>query len=154
MRIGIQPFVNGVQPNQLQQLAHPRTCCLFTHPLVDKQGLVDLFFDCMQWIEGGHRLLKNHGDTVAAKFSHLLLRAANNLRAINLDGALRVPGKRIGQQLQDAEGGHGLARAAFPDEREGFPPFDIEGSAFDGRNVLSVRFEGHPEVIDFDKRHY
>ncbi len=43
------------------------------HPQMDAQRLAELAADGQHRVEGGHRILKDHGDLFAADVLHLLL---------------------------------------------------------------------------------
>ena len=90
MWIGTQAFTDLVEPYQRQKLKRALTCRTFVEALVHKQHFVDLLFNVMQWIQGGHRLLKNHADTITtnrpeSRFcstDHLLTAVQNATRRV------------------------------------------------------------------------
>ncbi|MDT4861592.1 hypothetical protein FQZ97_962040 [compost metagenome] len=73
MREGSEALFRFANANLVQKLERACTCCLITHALMHFQNFADLPFHRMQWIERGHRLLKNHGDIIAAHTPQLRL---------------------------------------------------------------------------------
>src|SRR5690606_30150571 len=64
----------------------------------------------------------------------------------------RMAGRRIGQELEDRQGGHRLARAGFADQRHGLALGDVEGHAIDGKRFLASLAEEDGEVANGKER--
>ena len=63
--VGQAPF-SIADPHLVQQVEDAQARVLSAQPLMQFQAFRQLFFDCVQRIERGHRLLKNETDIVAA----------------------------------------------------------------------------------------
>ena len=155
VRVGVEPVLGVGQADQAQELegAHPRRP--HRHPAMHQQGLGDLLFQRVQRVERGHRLLKDDRDAVAADPAQRCGSGADQLLAGKADAALRpVPGERIGQQLQDRERGHGLARAAFADQRQGLAAVEsrTRRRAPPRPGAPGRAGEGDAEIADFEER--
>src|SRR5471032_7170 len=94
-------------------------------------------------IQAGHRLLKNHGDRIAADRAHGRLRQADEVTALEIDPAFERGAGR--QQLHDRERGSGLAATRFTDEREHLVLMHGETQVVH----CMLGAEAHGEPIDF-----
>ncbi len=143
-RIGDADFV--------EQLDHALACGHFEQPAMHREHLADLPLDRVQRIERGHRLLEDHRDLVAAHGANVVLGEREKIAALEQDlaGGMRSGG--IGQQLQDRQRGHRLARAGFADQRHGLALVDVEGDAVGHERVAAVLTEGDREVLDLEQR--
>ena len=138
--------------HQLQQLLRADERLPLGQAPVQRQHLGDLAADGVERIEGGHRLLEDHRDPVAADLAQPACRGADYVDAVHLDAAARVRGDRIGQELEDRERRYRLARAALAHQRHGLAPLDVEGDAGDGTHGLDGAREIDREVADADQR--
>ncbi len=120
--------------------------------LVQEQHLVDLPLDRVQRVERGHRLLEDHRHAVAAHRRSSRCRRADQLLALEADAAGRMPRHRIGQQLQDRQRRHRLARARFADQRQGLAAADVEAHALHRAHGVGAGAEGDREVADLEQR--
>ena len=68
MGVGLEPFLGFLDAHQFQQFEDARLRRLAAQALVQQQGFADLLFDAVQRVQGGHRLLEDHGNAVAAQF--------------------------------------------------------------------------------------
>src|SRR5262245_56471545 len=82
------------------------------------RGLADLRADGQHRVEGGHRLLEDHRDVVAAHCAHLCFVELEQVPAIELDRATDDPAGRIGDEPHHGERRHALAAAGFADDRQ------------------------------------
>ena len=127
VRIGAEPALGIRQIDQAQQFEGALARRRGGHVLVDEKRLADLPLERVQRVERGHRLLEDHRDAIAAHLAQLLRRGADQLLAGKADAALRaVGGERVGQQLQDRQRGHTLARAALADQRQGLAAIEVK----------------------------
>src|SRR5262249_29217796 len=97
------------------------TCLLFAQPLVQTDRLADLIAYGKYRIQRGHGFLKDHGDLVAANFTHLLVAqlekimpAIANLAADDLSRGRR-------DQPHNRKRCDTLATTGLADESEGLP---------------------------------
>ena len=156
MWIGVEAPFRIAQPDQAQQLHHPRPRRRRRHVLVQQQRLGDLLLDAVERVQRGHRLLEHHGDAVAADVAHHPLRRADQLLAVEGDAAAGAVARQgVGQELQDRQRRDRLARAALADQRqrlaavkiERHPLHRLDGAARHGESdgEIAEREEGHGE---------
>jgi hypothetical protein len=148
MRIGVEALGGLGNADLVEQLEGAPARRFARQPLVQDQHLVDLPLDRVQRVERGHGLLEDHGDAVAAHLQELAGRGADQLAALEADRAGRMPGHRIGQQLQHRERRHRLARARFADQRHGLAAGDLEAHALHRLDRVDAGAEGNREVAD------
>ena len=132
MRIGLEPSLGVVDADFLEQIEHARARLLVRHPAVNLQHLAHLLFDRVQRIERGHRLLEDHRDLVAPDVAERARIEGQEVHAVEADTARRMRRGGVGQEPQDRQRRHRLARARFADERHGLGLADIEGHLADG----------------------
>ena len=152
VREGLEALGGLSQRHHLQQLLRADERAALGEAPVQRQHLGNLAADGVERIEGGHRLLEDHRDPVAANLAQPACRGADHVGAVDLDGAARMRGDRIGQELEDRERRYRLARAALAHQRHGLAPLDVEGDAGDGAHGLDGAREFDPEVADADQR--
>jgi len=80
--------------------------------------------DGMHRIEGGHGLLKDHGEPVAAHAAHLVFRLLQQIFPVEQDLPFRPAHFR--QQPHEGEGGHRFAAATLPDDAKGFSGIQVK----------------------------
>ncbi|MNC05405.1 hypothetical protein D3C75_528770 [compost metagenome] len=146
MGIGLEALFGFLDAYQMQQFEDPRLRRLARQAFVHQQGFTDLFFDAVQRVEGGHRLLEDHRDAITAQFAQLAGIGAHQFLAAIADAACRL-GIGLRQQLQDRVGRHRLARARFAHQRQAFAGADVQAQI--AHHGLAT--EGHAEVTDFDQ---
>src|SRR5579883_1839774 len=83
-------------------------------------------------VERGHRLLKDHGDLVAAPLAHLRRLELEEVDALEQDLAAGNPARRPRDQAHDRERRHALAAAGFADDAESAASLQREAHAVDG----------------------
>jgi hypothetical protein len=115
--------------------------------VVSADRLGDLLADGEDGVEGGHGLLKDHGDFAAAEAADGFRREGEEVAAVVVDGA--GDGSGGIEESEDGEGGNGFAGAGFTDEAEGFSGGDGEGEGADGFGGA----EADGEVVDLEERH-
>jgi hypothetical protein len=106
----------------------------------------NLLADGEDGIEGGHGLLKDHGEVAAAEAADGFRGKGEEIAAVVVDGA--GDGGRGIEEAEYGEGSDGFAGSGFADEAEGFAGSDGEGEVADG-------FEGAEadgEVVDGEER--
>jgi hypothetical protein len=87
--------------------------------VMDLDGLDELVADGEDRVEGGLRVLQDHGDAAAPDAPHLLLGLVEQVLALEADGALDDARGRPGHQPQQRQGGHRLAAARLTHDAEG-----------------------------------
>src|SRR5690349_5938352 len=117
-------------------------------PAMQQQNLADLLFDRVQRIERGHRLLEHDADIVAAHAAHPALVEFKKIGAFELDGAGRMPRRRIGQEPQNRQRGDRLARSGFADQRQRLALGDIERDPIHGQRLAAAGTEGDGKIAD------
>ena len=85
---------------------------LARQPTMQPQGLGNLFTDSENRIERGHRILKNHGDVIAAHVAHLAVGKPEQIFSVKENfPADDFPRRR--DQPHDRQRGHRFATAAL-----------------------------------------
>lgn len=114
--------------------------------MVDAEGFGDLLADGHDRVEGGHGLLKDHGEALAAVAAHGGFGEGEEVLPGEADRA--GEGSGGGEKAEEGERGGGLARAGFPDQAEGLAGGNGERDAVHG----GLRAEADVEVVDFEER--
>ena len=115
--------------DQLQKLQCTFCRCLAHQPLVNGQHFIDLFLNAVQRVQRGHGFLKNHRNAIATDMPQFFLAQAQQVLPAIGNAAARVMCERVGQQPEDRMCGDRFARAAFADQGQGLPTFDIKTDA-------------------------
>ena len=114
--------------HQIQQLQGALARGAGLHALVHEQYFVDLLFHHVQRVQRHHGFLKDHGDLIAAHGAKLRVGGADQLLTLEADGACAgMLRHRVGQKLQNGQGGDGFARSAFTDKRHCLAFLDAQG---------------------------
>ena len=137
-----------VDVDQPQHLHSPVIGLLLVALGVEQNRLHQLVADGIGGIQGGHGILKNDADPVAADVLHDFLTRAYQFLTVQFDGA---PHDLAGgsKDLHDGVGGDGFAGAGFPYDAQHFAALQIEGNAIDGTNLTGVGKEGGTQVSYF-----
>ena len=115
-------------------------CARRLRPLVRAvrlHGLGELALDRHQRIEARHRLLEDHGDLGAAQRPQRPLVGVRKLVGAETDRAVDLQ-QCVGQKPHDRARDHGLARAAFPDQREELPRQNTERHVLDDLEARAI----------------
>src|SRR6478736_2799136 len=126
-----------------QQFDNPRPRRLTRKSLMQHQNFTNLFFDGMQWIERGHRLLKDDRDVITPHLPDFLLPHGQKFAALKFDRPRRMMGRRIRQQLHYRQGGDRLAGAGFTDKCHRLTLADVERHAIDSEYLAAAATEGN-----------
>jgi len=110
--------------------------------LVGADGFGDLFANGHDRVEGGHGLLKNHGDVAAAFLAHGFVGQGEKVDAVEANGSFNA-GVGV-EETEDSKRGNGFAGAGFADEAEDFAGRDGETEVGDD---LGAEVDG--EIGDF-----
>ena len=68
---------------------------------MDFQCFANLFFYCVQRVQGGHRLLKDHADPLAPNLAQAVLFCCQQVFTFKVDGAAWIVGMAFVQQAQN-----------------------------------------------------
>lgn len=122
---------------------------------VGADGFGDLRANAENGIEGGHGLLKDHGDAAAANgapggFAAIGEMEGSGIGEMQGSGAGDASAER--KKTHEGEGEHGLAAAGFADEAEGFAGSDFEGDGIDGANAAGGRRKFDGEIAEVEER--
>ena len=153
MRIGIEALLGIPQAHQVQQLEGLSPRLGLAEAAMQDQRLADLARDRVQRVERGHRLLEDDADAAASHLAQRALVGAQQVAPAEADAAARMPGLRVGQQLQDRQRRDRLARAALAHERQGLALLDPERHVAHGSNRAALDLEAHREVVDLEQAH-
>src|SRR5579885_109618 len=102
-------------------------------------------------VERGHRLLKDHGDVLAAHQAHCLLIKREQIAPGKLDGAAGDTAGRIGDQAHERERRDALTAAGFADDRQRFSRRQRETDAVDGFDQAMAEVEISAQVLDCEQ---
>ena len=152
MREGIKALLRLSDPDQVHQFQNARAGLCDRQPLVDEQRFEDLLFDRVKGIERGHRFLKNHRNPVAAHLPQVGFRRRHQFGPTKGDGARRMIGGGIRQQLQDRQGGYRFAGTRFTDQRQRLPLVQIEGDVAHRFHIAVGAAEIHRKIGNREQR--
>ncbi len=116
VRVLVQSLLRIADAHPFKQLQRTRARLGAAQAVMHPQGFADLFTDPEHRIEGGHRLLEDHGDLLAADPVHLALTGAGQILAVKQDPPAGDAAGRVRDQLEDRQGGQALAAAGFADD--------------------------------------
>ncbi len=113
----------------------------------------ELLADGEKRIERGHRVLKDHGDAVAADVGELALRKRKQIAAFENGMAADNLSRGLRNEAENCQAGDAFAGTAFADDAERFAGLNIQRNAVDGADdaVVGVKFDA--EVVDFEQSH-
>jgi len=113
--------------------------------VVGEEGFGDLGADAHDRVEGGHGLLEDHGDGLAAEGTDPGFGEGEDGLAVEEDLAGDAGG--WGEKTQEGERGGGFSGAGFADQAEGLAGSEGEGDGVDD----GFGAEGDGEVRDFEE---
>jgi hypothetical protein len=88
----------------------------------------ELVADGIDRVEGGHRLLKDHGYSVAANPPDFFCREVQEVAALEVNGSLTAGVAALLEKAQDGHGGYRFTGTGFPHQGHGFTFFQGEGN--------------------------
>ena len=121
-------------------------------PLVALDRLGDLLADGEGGVQGGHRLLEDHRDVVAAQLAHLGGREPSEILAFEDHLPARNAPGRYRHKPHDGECRHTLAAAGLAHEAEGAPGPECEAHPVDGPGVALRTGEMDLEAAHLEER--
>ncbi len=122
-------------------------------PVVEHHGLGQLAADAHDRVQGGERVLENHGQLVAAQRVEIILADFEQVLAVIDDFAV-VDHRVACQDAHDGPRRDGLAAAGLTYNRQGLPFLQVEGDIPHRAHGAIVGAEGNLQVFDFKLRHY
>jgi hypothetical protein len=111
-------------------------CVLFGDILMGAEHFDHLPPHGIRRIQRGQRVLKDHGDLLAADGAHLVRRQAGQLSPVQADAAAGDLTLLAREKLKNAVGGHALAAAGFADDAERLPAIDGKADIVNGGDAM------------------
>ncbi len=150
--IAIHPPARLGNVDRLQQRQAFRQQRVAGKVLVQLERFAELAADGVDRIEARHRLLKDHGDPVAADLAHGRIVGRHEVLIAKADFAMSDPAGRIGDEPQQRQRSCALAAAALPDQREDFTFVQVERHAIDRGDDTSLGREFDCEIAHAEQR--
>ena len=148
--IGAEAAFRVLDPHLVKEVQHPTPRVRTGNALVEREAFGKLLFQRVERVEGGHRLLEDEADIVAADIAEPLFAGAHHLLAIVADGA--GDGGAVAEERDGRKRRHRFAGARFADERHRLALGEAEGDALHGLGHGSVLAEADPKVADVENR--
>jgi hypothetical protein len=120
---------------------------LSAHAPVDEQGFHELPADGIDRIKGGHGLLKNHADPVAANGPDLRITTGQEILVMEEDFTA-CPVLLLVVKLQDGVGEHRLAGARFAHQGHGFLGAYIQIDIMENLAEDLLGYKATGEIVD------
>ncbi len=112
----------------IQQFQHPFLQCPALETDMLPQDFRNLLTGSQYRVERGHRLLEDHGDTIAADSAHLHLGFLQQILAMKFDSAGNHSATRW-HQLHDRQRRHRFAATGLAEDGKGFTTLYLEADA-------------------------
>ena len=122
---------------------------LLTQLLVLNDNLRQLLADCHNRIQGGHRVLKDHGNSVAAHFLIFFVGVINQVSPLEKNLSIQDNPGGIWDQLHHRQRHSGFAGAGFANKAQHFTLFYLEIHSVDRLYVIRVGHIMDVQVFDF-----
>ncbi len=120
---------------------------------VTGQRLGQLRADPQVWVERRHRVLEDHADAPAADLPQVALAAGEQVGPIEAGTAALQAPRRAGDEPEQGQASHALARAGFAHDAERLAAVQAERDAFHGAHDAVARVEVYGQVLDLEQRH-
>ena len=149
VRVLVESLGRVRNADHAQQVDGALTALLLGHArLVQQQHFGDLLADGHRRVEGGQRILEDHGDFRAANLHQLFFRQVGDVAPVEDDLAgIDFAARR--QQAHDGLVGHGFARTGFADDGQRFALVQFEAHAAHGLDHAAVGVDGNVHIFDF-----
>ena len=151
MRIGVHQAFRVRDVHCREHVEGALECLFRVHALVDHGDFHELGRDGQARIEGGHGLLVDHGDVLAADPPDLLLGQLGHVPALELDGAADDAAV-LPHVAHDAVGHRGLAAPGLTHQAHRLALLDGEVEVHDRGDFPGSRVVAEPEAGDFEDR--
>src|SRR5262249_15493071 len=123
----LDPTLRVRYPHLLQTTDSLPTGLRLAHAKVEFKGLGKLALDGEHRVEGGHGLLKDHGNLLTTDMPHLQVGELEQVLTLEDDFPSHRFARRVWNEAHDRERAHALAAAAFSHEAQGFSLCKIVG---------------------------
>ncbi len=144
MRIFAEPVHRNA--DHLEHVARPSIGFRARNPVVQLYCLRDLIADRFNGVKGCHRVLKNHGDFIAAYFPHFSLGEPGDVIAPEEHLARNKLRLRLRQYAQDAFGDGRFTGAGLSDEADRLALLNRQINIVDGIYDPVVRMVLNREI--------
>ena len=135
--------------DHFQHLFCPLHGLFFAQIFMQHHRFRDLLTNSYHRVQGGHRVLENHGDIIAAHMLQFLFAHFQDFFPIQDDRSVGNHARRVRHQVQDGECGRCFTRAGFTHQPEcTFLP-DTERDAVDGAHDAVIRIKADNKVFYF-----
>ena len=114
-------------------------------------GLGHLQADAQRRIERRHRLLKNHGDAIAADGADFGIVELEQVATLEQHLAGLDPARRRRDQAHDGQGRHALARSRLADDGDGLAFGNVEGDLIDRGQAAALAVEARGQVAHLEQ---
>ena len=138
VRIDLHAGLGIVDAGTLEQPDGLPFRLLFGHLLVQQQRFEHLVADGVDRVERGHRLLKDHGDAVAADGPDLVAVEGEQIPALEEDRTAVRDLAALFEEAQNREGGDRFAGTRFADQGGRHPPLEGERDLVEDRGGVQV----------------
>ena len=118
----------------------------FGEPFIAHQDLCHLFTDGQHRVQGGHRILKNHRDLVAANGAHLRRGFLRQIVILEANAAAGYPSVAP-QKLNDRLTGDAFPAARLADDADKLPRLHLKAHAAHRVNLALAGAEGGLQVL-------
>ena len=120
----------------------------FAGSLMNDEGFRHLLPDGQVRIEGGHGILEDHGDALAADGTEFLFRTMKQVRAVQHGGTAFNAARRHRDEPHHGVAGDGFSGPGFPHDAERFPRRHVKGHVSHRPDDAGPGVEGGAEVPD------
>ena len=116
-------------------------------------GLCNLVPDCKDRVQGGHGLLKDHGDPVPPNFPHLLGIECKEIAAFKQNLPCDHPCRRHEKKSHDGKGRYALAAPGLPHHTENLSFFQGQREMIHGLHHTGIGMKMDGQIFDFKDGH-
>ena len=151
VRILLEALLRLVHAHELEHLHGAGVGLLMVAVGVQQNGLAQLVADGVGGVEGGHRVLEDDGDALAAELAHLLFGKLHDVLTVKEDfAALDAAG--LHQNAHDGIGRHALAAAGLAHDAQHPALVQAEGNPVDGADLAGVHVKRSTQVFYLQQR--
>jgi hypothetical protein len=157
VRIAVEELLRIGQAHLAQQLPRPQARVARAQAFVQGERFGDLVADGEDRIEGGHRLLEDHGDVVAANGPEPVVRRAHEIERLPRGGPEQHlpagdPSAGVVGEPHDRQRRDGFPRAGLAHHRQGLSRLHVEAHVLDGPQGALPAAELHRQAADGQER--
>ena len=152
VRVVVDALLGRRDADQLEHIDRPFARRRARELLVQADDLLHLVAHRVGRVEGGHGLLKDHGDAVAADAAHLGLGQLHQVLPLEQDLAAGDPARRGGDETHDGVGGDALAAAGLAHQAQGLAGQNGQAHVVDRLGGVAAHREIGPQVLDLEQR--